>query len=157
MTLTQDEIKERFKSSMERLRSEDSILFNKNVNERTITHKLAEYLQEEFPDYNVDCEYNRYEDLSKKIKPPKDEVKWTDTEGKSIFPDIVVHKRGNQDNNLLIMEVKKSSNRINGEFDKTKIKALMKKPYKYKCGLYLELDIDGEEDEYYWYFEDNPR
>ena len=37
----------------------DSFLFEADANERSITHKLAEYLQAQFQDWNVDCEYNR--------------------------------------------------------------------------------------------------
>jgi len=46
----------------------DSYLLEIDVNERTITHRLAMYLQEEFEDWDVDCEYNRYIYQVKQIK-----------------------------------------------------------------------------------------
>ena len=39
-------------------------LLEKNLNERTITHKLANYFEKYFSNYDVDCEYNRMEDES---------------------------------------------------------------------------------------------
>ncbi len=41
------------------LMKHDAYILINNVNERTITHKLAEYYQNIFPGWNVDCEYNR--------------------------------------------------------------------------------------------------
>src|SRR5580658_4141677 len=37
----------------------DLCLLQKDMSERAITHKLAEYLQDRIPDLDVDCEYNR--------------------------------------------------------------------------------------------------
>ena len=37
----------------------DSFLLDKDVTERSATHKLAKYLQREFGGWHVDCEYNR--------------------------------------------------------------------------------------------------
>lgn len=36
----------------------DSYLLRKNSSERSITFKLAKYLQDQYKDYDVDCEYN---------------------------------------------------------------------------------------------------
>lgn len=44
---------------LDMLLSRDGYLLEKNIYERAITHKLAEHLQELFPEWNVDCEYNR--------------------------------------------------------------------------------------------------
>lgn len=52
------------KAITELIKSDEYLLKN-NLNERTITHKLAEILQELLPEYNVDCEYN------KNLKLPK--------------------------------------------------------------------------------------
>ena len=60
MSSTKDEIKGIIKCCLQKLRKLDKDLLDINVNERTITHKLAEYLQKHFPEFNVDCEYNRY-------------------------------------------------------------------------------------------------
>lgn len=49
------------------LLSRDSYLLVQDIHERTITHKLAEYYQQLFPDWNVDCEYNKNLSGPKKI------------------------------------------------------------------------------------------
>jgi len=61
-----DGIKEKVEYCLQILREKDRDLLDIDVNERTITHKLAEYLQNQFPSYDVDCEYNRYEKDTKK-------------------------------------------------------------------------------------------
>ena len=45
-------------TALELLLSQDSFLILNNVNERSISHRLACYLTELFPDYDVDCEYD---------------------------------------------------------------------------------------------------
>jgi len=55
--------------SINRVIGQDSVLFTNDVSELSISHKLAEYIQPRFSEYNVDCEYNRNvesEDLRKK-------------------------------------------------------------------------------------------
>jgi hypothetical protein len=79
----------------------------------------------------------------KRIKPPDDKVdiKWDDTEAKTVFPDIVVHERGNDKNNLLVIEIKKSGNNsVRESFDKGKLKAFTKEPYSYELGLFIKFD-----------------
>ena len=165
MSFTKDEVKGKVKCCLQKLRRQDKDLLNRNVNERTITHKLAEYLQEHFPEFSVDCEYNRDRNYIKRIRNERDRSKeianlsnielakliWENKEADTIYPDIVVHKRGTQENNLLIIEVKKSSNPNTGASDKEKIEELMKRPYNYKLGLFLRIDLDGENDILEWF------
>ncbi len=54
-----DRIKNKIINAYKLLLKNDNYLFVVNANERSLTHKLAECLQLEFPEYNVDCEYNR--------------------------------------------------------------------------------------------------
>lgn len=122
----------------------DSFLLQRNVNERSLSHKLAEYLQGEFQGWHVDCEYNRDHDLTKRLKVPKGTTPIDDTEGKTVFPDIIVHHRNNNDN-LLVIEVKKSSNPDNGDFDRKKLEAFVKPPFSYQYGLFLKLNVVGTE------------
>lgn len=151
MTFSKDEIEGKVKASLRKLRKHDKYLLDNNLNERTITYKLATYIQEEFQDFNVDCEYNRFDDLVKRIEVPKYNVNWDDTEARTIFPDIIVHKRGTQENNLLVIEIKKSSNSDSGIIDRMKLKALIKYPYNYKFGLFLRIKIDDIDDSLEWF------
>ncbi len=82
----------------------DYYLIQNNVSERSISHKLGCYLQVLYNDYDVDCEYNR------NALEENGHTKRIHLYGKSerdVMPDIIVHKRGNNDENLLIVECKK--------------------------------------------------
>src|SRR5205814_4248312 len=87
----------------------DHYLLEFDVNERTVSHRLAVYLEKGLPkQWSVDCEYNRNLAKVKGLHPPPDPIAWTDTKAKTVYPDIIVHKRGRPDN-LLVIEMKKSS------------------------------------------------
>lgn len=104
-----------------RLLRNDFALLELNANERSITHKLAEYLQSEFQEWHVDCEYNRKGKLPKRLIGIKENVSTDDTCGKTVFPDIIVHHRGTNDN-LLVIEAKKRGT-AHGSADEEKLKA----------------------------------
>lgn len=137
------------------LTKESFILLN-NLNERTITSKLAEYIGRGLSERHVDCEYNRMhggvedvEYISKTLNLKAEEVKSDSIDGPTVFPDIIVHERGNNDNNYIVIEVKKKEFaekiRRDGEtykdFDKSKLRAYTKE-LKYERGIYLEFDKD---------------
>jgi len=150
MTYTKEDLDKIVRDSLKKLKRLDKILLEINANERTITHKLAVYLQQSIPDFNVDCEYNRFEDFVKKMTLPKDKINWADTEAKKVFPDIIIHKRGIQEDNLLVIEVKKSSNINSGDFDRMKLHKFLQEPYNYAYGLFLRINLDGENDDLEW-------
>jgi len=115
----------------------DHYLLKNDLNERTISHKLACYLSDELPpDWDIDCEYNRNHDDVKRLNPNVENVTNNDTSGKTVFPDIIVHKR-DTDENLLVIEIKKNAN-IEGERrDLNKIKSFIKE-LKYEYGLFID-------------------
>ncbi|KKS29931.1 MAG: hypothetical protein UV60_C0008G0036 [Parcubacteria group bacterium GW2011_GWA2_43_11] len=139
--------------------NKEKFLLENNLNERTITHKLAELLDIEFSklEYDVDCEYNRmenrnmsYEESAKRLNL-LDEVSTEEDElgqGITVFPDIIIHKRKDNSKNLLVIEVKKTeyANKTRGQleetyrdFDKRKLCAYTKE-LKYVYGVYLEFN-----------------
>jgi hypothetical protein len=80
-------------------------LLEKDLGERTLTHRLAVQIEKQFPGWEVDCDYNRLGERT--LRLPKGSIVSTDDEiGKSIFPDIVVHQR-EIPNNLVAIEVRK--------------------------------------------------
>lgn len=119
--MDQDEVSRRLNRAMQKLIERDRDLFVRDVNERSITHRLAMYMQEEFPELTVDCEYNRNHDNVKKLVFYPRTVETNDTDAKTVFPDIVVHTRGTNEQNLLVLEAKKCSNRQNS--DRKKLEA----------------------------------
>jgi len=104
------------------------------VHERSITHILAEYLQREFPDYNVDCEYNKH-GLDVKKLPRQCQGSNKD----NIFPDITVHVRGDDDSNLLVVEAKPRVKCSVPECDAAKLVEVAKPDgkYRYRFGLFI--------------------
>ena len=46
----------------------DRLLLKLGVHERSITHKLASYLENEFPRWDIDCEYNKKGDDTKRLR-----------------------------------------------------------------------------------------
>ena len=124
---TESEIKKRVEIALGMLLKNDVFLLKHDVNERSISHKLAEYLQQLFPDYHVDCEYNR-------IGKEKINGEWTkkvldldvvsiasdDECGTTVYPDIIVHCRGEQENVLVIETKKIGKDKTN---DEKKLKA----------------------------------
>jgi metal-sulfur cluster biosynthetic enzyme len=140
MTTETDVILRKVKNAIEKFKQCDSVLLEIDVNERTMTHKLAEYLQQEFRDLNVDCEYNRQIKDTKKILHPSITRKgWDfseDTDAKTVYPDIIVHKRLSDDN-VLVIEAKKSSREDNGDWDKAKLRAFKGEEYKYRRAFFV--------------------
>lgn len=106
-----------------RLFTDEKELFLVDANERSITHKFAEYIQIEFPDYNVDCEYNRTGLEIKKLfsLSLNKKIKIDDTNGDTVYPDIIVHRRSKPDN-FIVIEAKKSNNATGSARDKKKLR-----------------------------------
>lgn len=103
-------IKENIYTAYQQLLLNDQHLLSVDANERSITHKLAEYLQAKFPDWNVDCEFNRNGQDAKNLSPFVKKTNSDNTDAVSVYPDIIVHHRGTSEN-LIVIEAKKSNSR----------------------------------------------
>ena len=109
-------------AALARLLRDDVYLLEVDANERSISHRLALYLEEEFPGRDVDCEYNRDRHEPKRLQLEPENVRSDDEQGKTVYPDIIVHKRG-EPRNLLAIEIKKDTGE-NGDKDLQKLRAL---------------------------------
>lgn len=127
-----NKIKDIVNAALTTLLDKDDFLLKKDISEWAISHKLAVYLNDKFPGFNVDCEYNgcaKADNDKKYLMILRDKLaalgKLKDSDGnedtlkRSVFPDIIVHKRG-KEVNLLIIEVKKEKNN-DKDFDREKI------------------------------------
>lgn len=138
--MNKDTITQKIISAYRAILTHDSYLFIASANERSMTHKLAEYLQQEFPDWNVDCEYNKNLDSGKTVPVweakraelmQKLENEMTNRRrnliekvldgGISVYPDIIIHHRGTREN-LVVIEAKKE-NFAGNDFDEQKLEA----------------------------------
>lgn len=112
-------------------------LLNVKINERTLTARFADYLRTEFPDWDVDPEFNRRSSAVKRLL-------WRDgaTVPDDVSPDIIVHKRGT-DKNLLVIEAKKDyADQID---DRRKVMAFeLDKDFAYQYGVLLRF-VTGNE------------
>jgi hypothetical protein len=128
----------RLKKALHRLLTNDYYLLEKDVNERTISSRLAMYLQAVFRDWHVDCEYNKNHDVRKTLNIlSKKMVPVGDTEARTVYPDIIVHQRAT-DLNLLVIEIKKTTSVEGTDFDKRKLSAF-KDELGYHYAVTLEL------------------
>ncbi len=141
--VTADQVKERATRTVRTVLVRDSFLLEHAVHERSITHKLAEYLQQEFPDYNVDCEYNKHGLAVKRLpRQCQDSLK----EKEYVYPDIVVHWRGSDDSNLLVIEAKPKIHSLVSGCDAAKLIEFTKPDgeYRYHLGLFMCFNGLGE-------------
>jgi hypothetical protein len=161
--MLEEEVRERIVSAYRMFLKNDSHLLEVNANERSLTHKLAEYLQIVFPEYHVDCEYNRIMTSPKTILPwdkklnklTKELENQTTTEerkkvleniltnGVSVYPDIIIHHRGTGDN-FLVIEAKKTNNSENDE-DKLFV---YKRDLHYQFAVFIQFPVENRLEEF---------
>lgn len=131
------DVAEHVRVALSRLLREDAFLLEADANERSISHRLAVYLGEEFPRWDVDCEYNRDGHEPKRLQLNPESVQSDDAQGTTVYPDIIVHKRGRPEN-VLAVEIKKS-NGGRGERDCRKLGRL-RSELGYRFGLFLRFE-----------------
>lgn len=156
--LTFGDVSGRLCAAVNALIKNNSFLIENNVNERAITHRLAKYVEAEFSSDGVfvDCEYNRMRGADGAQVPKRvyslveDSITSPDPNGDTVFPDIIVHgRRGDNSNNILIVEVKKSTNLdvVNQKKDEGKIEAYCDE-LNYRYGVFLVL---SKEPQWKWF------
>lgn len=122
------------------LRVDAEILIN-DINERTISHRLATYLEPYFPGWNVDCEYNRNHDDPKRLDIQRRNIESDDTQATTVFPDIIIHRRGT-DENLVVIEMKKTTSQEQDEYDIGKLEAF-KNQLGYQFAIFIKVQTGG--------------
>jgi hypothetical protein len=123
--------------------AQETHLLEKDLGERTLTHRLAVHVEKQFPGWQVDCDYNRLGERTLRL-PHGTIVSTDDALGKSVYPDIVVHQR-EIPNNLLAIEVRKTANHQPPEHDQHKLRALTDPHlwFAYWIGVLLTLGKTG--------------
>jgi hypothetical protein len=100
------------------------------------------YLQSELPAYHIDCEYNRDGIDPKRIRHLALYPDAEDTNARTVYPDIIAHRRGTRDN-FLVIEIKKSSNTEPRETDLAKLRGY-RATLGYQHALFVELSSGDE-------------
>ena len=129
-------------AALDCLLREDAYLLKVDANERSISHRFGMYFQAQLPNYHVDCEYNRDGVEPKRIGFLDLSTNAEDTEGKTVFPDIIAHVRGTK-KNYLVIEFKKSTSSVDRSIDRRKLSGY-KCDLKYDFALFVELAVDGQ-------------
>lgn len=152
--INEEQIKAAIDKALADLVEKDTYLLKMDANERSITHRLAIYLEEVISNieagWHVDCEYNR--DVASEDTPyskkllldgptlPSGYNHYEDENATTVFPDIIVHKRGksgSQDGNLAVIEVKKDTSSVGPDHDINKKLPAYHKQLGYKYAFHI--------------------
>jgi hypothetical protein len=139
--------------------SERTVVANIYCKANAILHE-KQTINNDLENLEIDIEYNRNYEKPKRVY---EKCKMCPNEGCFIkvrslhhtvsSPDMIIHHRGFNDNNQVVIEYKKVSNRNNRERDDDKAKLIYltcQKPfphhedenYQYHIGFFIDLDID---------------
>jgi hypothetical protein len=124
----------------------DNSLETKGGMELSVSLRLALYLQEAIKNIewlnglNIDIEYNK-----NGMNPKK-----TPRSPNGARPDLIIHSRGNNDANVLTVEIKGWWNGESREIDIIKLEDFTHQEgeYKYGLGVFLELKQAGYQPQY---------
>jgi len=133
--MTISDLKLRMQMAINTLYARDSKLFSLEASEWALAHRLAVYLELEFPGWNIDCEYDKQGENA----DPKTNAATVGTTERT-RPDIILHHRGElaKEHNLLVVELKKAEDPT----DWRKVKEFTARPegkrtFQYQYGLAL--------------------
>lgn len=144
---TREQIKALLNCALDQLYEKDGYLIDNepylkqtdgfhHVGERSIVFRLAHYMQNimdqnpVFKDLVLDCEYNRNGIHAKTLPSFPD----------GVYPDVIIHNRGTNSRNLLVMEVKSYWNTDNTQ-DVKKIREFLDANGKYHFSFGVSLII----------------
>lgn len=143
--MNREEVCQAVTDALDRVIVEDTDLLRLDVHERSITHRLGMYLQETVNEsWDVDVEYNRIGADGYVTKRLPEEMLRGKSQG-TVYPDVIIHRRGSEDDNLLVIEAKKSGNSSEG--DQQKVRAYMQH-LGYDYGLFVRFDAGQDFDVY---------
>ena len=92
-------------------------------------------MQRSFDHHSVHAEFNRHGIYPKEIEFPDAEGVLTVAR---VFPDIIVHQPGHDDENLLVIEAKKTTNSARDDEDIAKL-VQIKRPLEFQFAAFLRL------------------
>jgi len=138
----QELVKEKIRKALRLFVEKDKreLLDAMDIYEPTISHRIAVYLENLFPKFHIDCEYNKHLGHDKEISTDKKIVDQTTGGTVKIRPDIIIHKeRGSDMNNLVMSEVKKAGRDSKvGKEDINKLKMVIdSSELHYSLGIFV--------------------
>lgn len=143
--MTEKRFKKMLSNALNKLYKKDKILITRGGMEQACVARVFYYLQKEIErselkTYNLDCEYNKDGEGSKWVNDVH-----TGEQFKA-RPDMLLHKRGNNDNNIVIVEFKGWWNKSEYN-DVRKLEAFTDQNgrYRYRLGIYVKLNKENWE------------
>lgn len=125
------DVNEKLNDALIKLYYNDYLLMKNKCCERSIVFRLGLYLANSLAEYefDVDCEYNKNGEKPKSLGNKRFN-----------YPDVIVHKRGKKEDNLLVIEAKTPNDTQTEHFEKDadKLKGFTgESPYLYTGGAHL--------------------
>jgi len=139
--MTPEQLQTCLDAAITAVRQERPSLALARVHERSTAHRLAVQMEAHFPGWNIDCDYDRDgEDTKRLLNLSPCGGRTTDR----ILPDIIVHHRGEsgREHNLLVIELKKDAGEDPCDAEKLRRFTDHAGGYQYQFGLYLNIN-DG--------------
>jgi hypothetical protein len=134
MAMDRRQIEKRVRRALDMLFARDGELLQHEAAEWSVAHRLAVYIEAQFPGWHVDCEFNRQGrdgDVKRRAS------------GKGVRPDVIVHhrRRCEIEHNLLAIELKTTAS----EADRGKAREYTAQPsgsrtFQYQYGLTVVLE-----------------
>lgn len=129
--IKQLDVKRELENALVKLYHNDYLLMKNGCCERSIVFRLGLYLANSLAQYgfDVDCEYNKNGEKPKSLRNKRIN-----------YPDIIIHKRGSKEDNLLIVEVKTPNDTQSKDFynDYVKLKGFTQEvTYLYRLGVHI--------------------
>jgi hypothetical protein len=122
------EIEKRLDAALSVFLENDTTLFDDNLGEPVLSHRIGFYLQNLFPNFFVDCEYDKLAGGDK--ERPNSVI--------DMRPDIIIHRRLHEPvDNLVVIEVKKGEEPESNDKEKLKIFTDTNGLYRYKYGFFV--------------------
>ena len=122
--MTRTEASDIVNAAIDQLIKHDFALLALDVTERSLSHRLAHHMALSkviHPPITVDCEYNRHFGNPKRLDLPPRTALDREVRATTVFPDILVHERDSDENNLIVLELKKPGEDI--AYDTLKLEA----------------------------------
>lgn len=160
-----EELIERLKRALSQFIAKEIELIRQDAHEEAISCAFIPYLREEFKDwpFHIDSQYNKRivndELIKKQVKfllrhLPKSKIPQnvphdSETVVKSILADVIFHDRESPSHNLLVIEIKKSTNtnRDDRDYDQLKLRVITKYELKYSFGAFVEFSTGKYHDQ----------
>lgn len=142
--MNQREAEELLNLAIDTLVESDRELLALDVTERALSHQLAHYISVSgrvARPLVVDCEYNRHFDNPKRLNLPPRKALDREVRATTVFPDILIHQRNTDENNILVVELKKPGEDL--EYDELKLNAF-RRELGYRHAAHVILGLNGQ-------------